>query len=60
LSRRPLRAELGDIEPLAESIGKNGLLQPIVVRLIDDGYFEIVAGNRRFLACRHLSLRKIP
>jgi|SRR5215208_5684519 len=59
LSRRPLRADVGDVEPLAESIGKNGLLQPIVVRIIDD-YFEIVAGNRRFLACKHLSLRKIP
>jgi ParB family chromosome partitioning protein len=58
LSRRPLRAEVGDVRSLAESIGRNGLLQPIVVRVIDN-YFEIVAGNRRFLACKHLSLRKI-
>jgi ParB family transcriptional regulator, chromosome partitioning protein len=58
LSRRLLRAEAGDVRSLAESIGKNGLLQPIVVRVIDN-YFEIVAGNRRFLACKHLSLRKI-
>jgi ParB family chromosome partitioning protein len=61
LSSRPLRAEAGDVTSLAESIGRNGLLQPIVVRIIDgDDYFEIVAGNRRFLACKHLSLRKIP
>jgi ParB family chromosome partitioning protein len=59
LSNRPLRAEVGDVRPLAESISRNGLLQPIVVRIIDD-YFEVVAGNRRFLACKHLSLRKIP
>jgi ParB family transcriptional regulator, chromosome partitioning protein len=58
LSKRPLRAEAGDVRLLAESIGRNGLLQPIVVRVIDN-YFEIVAGNRRFLACKHLSLRKI-
>jgi ParB family chromosome partitioning protein len=58
LSTRPLRAEAGDVRLLAESIGRNGLLQPIVVRVIDN-YFEIVAGNRRFLACKHLSLRKI-
>jgi ParB family chromosome partitioning protein len=35
------------------------LLQPVVVRIINN-YFEIVAGNRRFLACKHLNLRKIP
>jgi ParB family transcriptional regulator, chromosome partitioning protein len=59
LSRRPLRVDLGDVGSLAESISKNGLLQPLIVRIIDD-YFEIIAGNRRFLACKQLSLRKIP
>jgi ParB family transcriptional regulator, chromosome partitioning protein len=59
LSNKPLRANAGDVGSLAESIGKNGLLQPIIVRIID-GYFEIVAGNRRFLACKRLSRRKIP
>jgi ParB family chromosome partitioning protein len=59
LSSRPLRAEAGDVGSLVESIGRNGLLQPIVVRVIGN-YFEIIAGNRRFLACKHLSLRKIP
>lgn len=59
-SSRPLRTEEGDLTSLAESIGTNGLLQPIVVRIIDN-YFEIVAGNRRFLACKHhLGLRRIP
>lgn len=59
LSSRPLRADVGDVRSLAESIGKNGLLQPIIVRIIDK-YFEVVAGNRRLLACKHLNLRKIP
>jgi ParB family transcriptional regulator, chromosome partitioning protein len=59
-SSRPLRTEAGDTTSLAESIARNGLLQPIVVRIIDN-YFEIVAGNRRFLACKHhLGLRRIP
>jgi ParB family transcriptional regulator, chromosome partitioning protein len=59
LSNRPLRVDVGNLESLAESISRNGLLQPIIVRIIDS-YFEIVAGNRRFLACKHLSIRKIP
>jgi len=59
LSSRPLRVEEGDLTSLAESICRNGLLQPVVVRITND-YFEIVAGNRRFLACKHLSLKKIP
>jgi ParB family chromosome partitioning protein len=58
LSSRSVRAEAGDIRSLAESIDRNGLLQPIVVRVIDN-YFEIVAGNRRFLAYKHLSRKKI-
>jgi len=59
LSSRPVRADPGDVKSLSESIARNGLLQPIVVRIIDD-CVEIVAGNRRFLACRDLKLRKIP
>jgi ParB family transcriptional regulator, chromosome partitioning protein len=60
ISTRLLRSEAGDVRSLAESINMNGLLQPIVVRIIEGNYFEIVAGNRRFLACKYLSLRKIP
>jgi ParB family chromosome partitioning protein len=60
ISKTPLRSEAGDVRSLAESINMNGLLQPMVVRIIEANYFEIVAGNRRFLACRHLGLRKIP
>jgi ParB family transcriptional regulator, chromosome partitioning protein len=60
LSSRPLRASAGDVSSLAGSIARNGLLQPIVVRIIDN-YFEVVAGNRRFLACKqYLNLKKIP
>jgi ParB family chromosome partitioning protein len=46
------------IEELATSIKTKGLLQPIIVRTKGD-YFEIVAGNRRYLACKTLAWRKI-
>lgn len=38
---------------LAQSISEQGLLQPILVRPLE-GKFEIVAGHRRYLACKHL------
>lgn len=55
-----LRVNLTDIEQLAQSIKEKGLLQPIVVRADNTGSFEIVAGNRRFHACKLLGWRKIP
>ncbi len=58
-SRRALRADLGSIVDLTASIKEKGLLQPIVVRPMEDG-FEVVAGNRRLEACRHLKMAKIP
>lgn len=41
------------IQELADSINQQGLLSPITVRL-KDGFYEIVAGERRFLACQIL------
>lgn len=48
-----------DLVNLKSSIKEHGLLQPIVIRPIDHG-FEIVAGHRRFTACRSLRWRFIP
>lgn len=48
-----------DFETLAKSIHEHGLLQPILIRPLDHG-FEIVAGHRRFRACRSLRWRFIP
>lgn len=51
-----------DEEPLAElvhSIREVGLLQPIVVRPVGDGY-EIVAGERRWRASREAGLERVP
>ena len=44
---------------LSNSIREHGLLQPILVRPLTHG-FEIVAGHRRFHACRSLRWRFIP
>lgn len=45
---------------LAESIRSRGLLQPIVVRPLPGGTFELVAGERRLRACRLAGLERIP
>ena len=47
------------IDELSRSIKKHGLLQPIIVRPINRG-FEIVAGHRRFQACKLLRWKTIP
>lgn len=48
-----------ELDELAESIQKNGLLQPILVRKKNDKY-EIVAGERRWQACKQLGMKKVP
>ena len=45
-------------DELVDSIRRNGLMQPIIVRTKEDS-FEIVAGCRRYNACKVLGLRKI-
>lgn len=45
---------------LAESIKANGLLQPITVRRLQEGEYELVAGERRTLAFRALGREYIP
>ncbi len=48
------------IKELAESIEKNGLLQPIVVRPMDGGKYQIIAGERRYRAFKKLGRNTIP
>jgi len=45
---------------LKDSIKNSGLLQPITVRKILNGKYEIVAGERRYRACRELGMESIP
>ena len=49
-----------EIEELAASIEKDGLLQPIVVRPMGEGSYQIIAGERRWQACRYLKMEKVP
>lgn len=48
------------IKELAESIEKNGLLQPIVVRPMAGGKYQIIAGERRYRAFKKLGKTMIP
>lgn len=45
---------------LAESIARHGLIQPIVVRPTSSGVYQIVAGERRWRACRMAGLSEVP
>ncbi len=45
---------------LAESIKTYGLLHPVVVRLLDDGTYEMVSGHRRKRACELAGIETIP
>jgi len=54
------RKDLGDLADLALSIREHGVVQPIVVEPDDTGRFRILAGERRFAACRSLGLNTIP
>lgn len=44
---------------LAQSINENGLIQPITVRKTNDNTYEIIAGERRYRACKLLGVDKI-
>ena len=59
-SLNPLRNGSNSVIELADSISKIGLLSPILVRITENGKFEVVAGNRRFKACKSLGWKKIP
>ena len=48
------------IEELTQSIKKNGIIQPIAVRPDKDGKYEIVAGERRWLAAQNAGLHEVP
>jgi ParB family chromosome partitioning protein len=48
------------LEGLAESIKHNGILQPLTVRNLDNGYYELVAGERRLRASRLAGLTHVP
>ena len=48
------------LNELADSIREQGLMQPILVRPVDGGSFEIIAGERRWRAARRAGLTEVP
>src|SRR5688572_5433028 len=48
------------IEELARSIREQGVIQPILVRAVDLDRYELIAGERRLRAVKHLGLQEIP
>ena len=61
-TRKDLSAGTEDasLDDLANSIKEKGLLNPIIVRRKSDGTYELIAGQRRFLACQKLGWKTIP
>ena len=49
-----------ELEALAESIRIHGILQPLTVRQLDSGYYQIIAGERRWRAARLAELTELP
>ena len=48
------------IEELAQSIKEKGVIQPVIVRALDNDHYELIAGERRLRAVKHLGLDEIP
>ena len=49
-----------ELQFLADSIAQHGVVQPLTVRELTNGYYQIIAGERRWRAARIAELREIP
>ena len=49
-----------ELEALSESISLHGIIQPLTVRLSSTGYYQIIAGERRWRASRMAGLTEVP
>ena len=49
-----------ELQALADSISEHGVIQPLTVRELSSGYYQIIAGERRWRAARLAGLRDIP
>jgi ParB family chromosome partitioning protein len=56
--RREFKPEA--LQELADSIRMQGIVQPIVVRMIAQGQYEIIAGERRWRAAQAIGLKNVP
>ena len=56
--RKDFRKE--SLAELVDSIAKHGIIQPIVVRSLPNGYYQIIAGERRWRAAKMAGLSEVP
>ena len=49
-----------ELESLSESLATHGILQPLTVRELESGYYQIIAGERRWRAARMAGLTEVP
>ena len=49
-----------ELQALADSIAVHGILQPLTVRELNSGYYQIIAGERRWRAARMANLSEVP
>lgn len=54
------RTALGDLSDLMTSIAKHGVLEPLLVRRVNGGRYELVSGERRFHAAMQAGLSEVP
>jgi len=54
------KMETGALNELAESIREQGIMQPLLVRLVSAGKYEIIAGERRYRAATLAGLKEVP
>lgn len=54
------RFEQGALDDLAESIRVHGIIQPLTVRRLASGYYQIIAGERRWRAAKAAGLQEVP
>ena len=48
------------LQELADSISEHGIIQPLTVRKLSSGYYQIIAGERRWRAARLAGLQEVP
>lgn len=54
------RFDFDELEGLAQSIRQNGMIQPIAIRINENGQYELISGERRLRASRLVGIPKIP
>ena len=55
-----VKKEVGDTVELLDSIRENGILEPLVVRPIGSGNYQVIAGSRRFACAKELGIEMVP